>query len=138
MSFKIGGLDVLTVPAIPPNDSRAGHYNLLNTSTTTFPKGYRKSEKHAPFLVDTIFEKDVPVTMRDGVKLYCDIFRPAGDRKVPAVIMWSPYGKSGNGKCKSFIQYDVESSFLRLGPHGLDMIEGRFGVPQERLWHCQF
>ena len=97
MSLKIGGFNVLTVPAISPNDKRAGYYDPLNISTRTIQKGYRKSEKHAPFLVDTLFEKDVPVPMRDGVKLYCDIFRPADGQKVPAVILWSPYGKSGNG-----------------------------------------
>jgi predicted acyl esterase len=36
--------------------------------------------------------------MRDGVKLYSDIFHPTGPVKVPAIVMWSPYGKSGNGR----------------------------------------
>ncbi|BGP09062.1 hypothetical protein JCM10049v2_004917 [Rhodotorula toruloides] len=32
--------------------------------------------------------------MRDGAKLYCDIYRPAdSDEKIPCLIMWSPYGK---------------------------------------------
>ncbi|KAL1869038.1 hypothetical protein Plec18167_008041 [Paecilomyces lecythidis] len=35
--------------------------------------------------------------MRDGVKLRADIYRPKTDDKVPAIIMWGPYGKSGNG-----------------------------------------
>ncbi|MDP6642663.1 MAG: CocE/NonD family hydrolase [Rhodospirillales bacterium] len=40
-----------------------------------------------------IVERDVGVPMRDGVKLYADIFRPPGRKKVPALIAWSPYGK---------------------------------------------
>lgn len=42
-----------------------------------------------------IVERDVAVPMRDGVKLYVDVHRPAGKRsgRVPAIIAWSPYGK---------------------------------------------
>ena len=54
--------------------------------------------------------------MRDGVNLYADVFRPADESyKVPAIIPWSPYGKSGTG----FFQ--------------LDLVPGRVGVPQSSL-----
>jgi uncharacterized protein len=36
--------------------------------------------------------------MRDGVKLYCDIFRPSTDKKVPIILVWAPYGKHGNSE----------------------------------------
>ena len=36
---------------------------------------------------------DVPVTMRDGVVIYVDIFRPDADGKFPALVAISPYGK---------------------------------------------
>ncbi len=36
---------------------------------------------------------DVPVTMRDGVVIYVDIFRPDTDGKFPALVAISPYGK---------------------------------------------
>lgn len=45
--------------------------------------------------VDIIFEKDIAVTLRDGTTIYADVFRPAGTGKVPVIIAWSPYGKSG-------------------------------------------
>jgi hypothetical protein len=37
--------------------------------------------------------------MRDGTKIYADIFRLAAhaDVKVPALLPWSPYGKTGQG-----------------------------------------
>jgi predicted acyl esterase len=41
-----------------------------------------------------VFEKDVAVTLRDGVTIYVDVFRPAGNEKVPVIVAWSPYGKS--------------------------------------------
>jgi predicted acyl esterase len=44
-----------------------------------------------------ICEQDVAVKMRDGVELYCDIFRPDDDsEKIPAILAWSNYGKRPN------------------------------------------
>lgn len=46
-----------------------------------------------------ICEQDVAVEMRDGAKLYCDIFRPASsgpDEQVPVILAWSNYGKRPN------------------------------------------
>ena len=40
--------------------------------------------------------RDVAVAMRDGVKIYVDIFRPEGSTgKLPTLMTWSPYGKHG-------------------------------------------
>src|SRR5262249_49683030 len=38
-------------------------------------------------------EKNVRIPMRDGVRLAADIYRPVVDRKVPALLALSPYGK---------------------------------------------
>lgn len=46
-----------------------------------------------------ICEQDVAVEMRDGIKLYCDIFRPetsGENEQVPAILAWSNYGKRPN------------------------------------------
>ena len=40
-----------------------------------------------------ICEQDVAVEMRDGVKIYVDIYRPKTEEKVPLIISWSFYGK---------------------------------------------
>lgn len=45
-----------------------------------------------------LFERNLPVRMRDGVTIYVDIFRPeraAGERDLPALLARSPYGKHG-------------------------------------------
>ncbi len=39
------------------------------------------------------FERDVVATMRDGTKLYADVYRPAGDAEVPVLLIRSPYDK---------------------------------------------
>jgi hypothetical protein len=40
-----------------------------------------------------IIERDVAVTVRGGVTVYADVFRPADERPAPPLIAWSPYGK---------------------------------------------
>ncbi len=40
-----------------------------------------------------ICEQDVAVTMRDGCVIYCDIFRPDTDKKIPVIVSWSWFGK---------------------------------------------
>ena len=49
-----------------------------------------------------ICEYDVAVMMRDGVKIYVDIFRPEKEGKYPVLIAWSPYGKHGRRKVQRF------------------------------------
>ena len=40
-----------------------------------------------------ICEQDVAVKMRDGVTIYVDIYRPEGQKDLPVIISWSPFGK---------------------------------------------
>jgi predicted acyl esterase len=40
-----------------------------------------------------ICEQDIPVTMRDGIIIYTDIYRPIGQTNIPAIISWGPFGK---------------------------------------------
>ena len=59
-------------------------------------KGHVKEDGRKKMLVDSVLDRDTEISLRDGVHVYADIFRPASsdDVKVPAVICWSPYGKS--------------------------------------------
>ncbi|WP_099467144.1 CocE/NonD family hydrolase [Konateibacter massiliensis] len=38
-------------------------------------------------------EQDVPVVLRDGTKIYVDIYRPEGETNIPCIVSWSYYGK---------------------------------------------
>jgi predicted acyl esterase len=42
---------------------------------------------------DLLIEKDVEITLRDGVRLQADVFRPKGGGKVPAIINIGAYQK---------------------------------------------
>ncbi|KAF3031121.1 hypothetical protein E8E11_000306 [Didymella keratinophila] len=116
MSFTINGFQVELVDANPPGSQQSGPYSGFNPSTTILYKGHRRPgrEDVAPFQSDAIWEKDFAVPMQDGVTLRADIFRPTGEQKVPAILLWSPYGKDNNGV------------------HGLHLQPGRFGVPYNR------
>ena len=42
-------------------------------------------------------ELDIKVTMRDGVRLSTNIYRPEKDGKFPALLIRTPYGNGGEG-----------------------------------------
>lgn len=38
-------------------------------------------------------EQEVPVLLRDGTKIYCDIYRPRDAKDIPVIVSWSIFGK---------------------------------------------
>jgi predicted acyl esterase len=97
MSPKVGSVEVLQT-SITPLTADYARYEGFKPGTTTLPKGFRRTEENRPFDVDTLWERDTPIPMRDGTVLYGDVFRPANTfEKVPILLAWSPYGKSGTG-----------------------------------------
>lgn len=80
---------------------------------------------------DVVVEKDVMVTMRDGVKLATDVYLPAKDGKVvdgefPAVMERTPYDKEGTVNQGRY--------FARRGYAAvMQDVRGRFG--SEGIWH---
>lgn len=79
----------------------AEYYEDGNAFRKHIKAGWRKEPGLAAFQTDTVWDKDVAIAMRDGVEIRVDVFRPADTEqvKVPALIAWSPYGKSGRGQC---------------------------------------
>ncbi|PWY97393.1 alpha/beta-hydrolase [Testicularia cyperi] len=76
-------------------------YQGFNPRKETLPKGWTMYEDSRPLPCDLIVEHDVEVRVRDGCKLYCDIYRPADaeqrNEPIPAIMAWSPYGKKYSG-----------------------------------------
>ena len=50
-----------------------------------------------------IIQYDVAVKMRDGVKIYIDVYRPETEGKYPIIIAWGPYGKHGRIKIENMV-----------------------------------
>lgn len=84
---------------IEPPEAPDSFYNGFSETTQILPEGHQRYPRSRPFPKATIYERDQPIPMRDGVILRADIFRPADETtRVPAVLPWSPYGKSGTGR----------------------------------------
>jgi len=50
-----------------------------------------------------IKEYDTAVTMRDGIKIYINLFRPEKEGKYPVILAWGPYGKHGRFQIYSIL-----------------------------------
>lgn len=76
-----------------------------------------------------ICQYDVAVKMRDGIKIYIDIFSPENEAKYPAIISWSPYGKH------ACVQYKY---FPKCGVCDCDMSDHcTFEGPDPAYWCLQ-
>lgn len=76
---------------------------------------------------DVVVERNVMVTMRDGIRLATDVYRPAMDGKViegrlPAIMERTPYGKAERSRSEIEIgmpdpmkRHEVATFFVRAG-----------------------
>ena len=124
----------LYVPSRPlePGSDRYGVLSEFDPGTRTLAAGSRIAPMFGPLPVDIVLDKDVAVTLRDGVTIYVDVFRPAGTEKVPVIVAWSPYGK-GQGTSASVLGI--------FGMVGLDngVVSGleKFEGPDPAYWCAQ-
>ncbi|MET7744293.1 CocE/NonD family hydrolase [Streptomyces sp. NPDC005385] len=80
--------------------ARYGILSDFEPGRRTLETGFQIAPPFKRLPVDIVLDKDVPVTLRDGVTIHVDIFRPAGTERVPVIVAWSPYGK-GQGTSAS-------------------------------------
>jgi len=88
------------VPSQPLPPERTGPLTGFDPGTRTLSAGSRIAPPFLPLPDDIVLEKDVKVTLRDGVTIHVDVFRPVGTEAVPVIVAWSPYGK-GQGASPS-------------------------------------
>ena len=116
-----------------PSHYEAGDANGLlsefRPSITTLGAGYRVDPRFRSLPTDIVFEKDVAVTMRDGVTIYVDVLRPPGSDRVPVIIAWSPYGKSQGTTARVTSLFDMIGIDNR-SLSGLEKFEG----PDPAYW----
>ncbi len=108
----------------PPLSDPESNFKGFNPGTTLLPRGYVHEEGALPLPCEIIMERDVAVTLRDGVKIYVDIFRPNTDEKVPALLNSSVFGKNG-----SYITLNLIA--------GWNNVPDRFGIPKGTLSELQ-
>ncbi len=81
---QVVGMDV---PAQMFQAVADGYEGVFVDPTTKYP------EVSQPTFT-AVAEKSVKVKMRDGVELVCDVARPGGDGKFPAILTRTPYGRT--------------------------------------------
>ncbi|KAF3397969.1 hypothetical protein F1880_005727 [Penicillium rolfsii] len=107
--FKVGQVDV------PMRDSPRPQGPPATPKTVELPAGHKRRPDCRALPSPVILDQDQILTLRDGTKIRVDIYRPSTDGKVPAILMWGPYGKSGSG------------------PLNLSSMPLRAGIPAEQL-----
>ena len=103
-------------------------YDLLDKFDKHFKLPRKKIENGTPDRHDKIeVEKNVPIPMRDGVKLYANIYKPKAEGKFPVILTRLPYGKDEYycfmpafgkfwaGKGYIFVAQDVRGKFCSEG-----------------------
>lgn len=110
--------DMQISPLLPPHihPSFAPLKVKFKPEQIVLKKGHVRDEGRMPLPCDVILERDVQITMRDGIKVNVDIYRPttSDTEPVPAIICWSPYGKADASK-------------------SLDVMPFGMGVPKDRI-----
>jgi len=122
----------LFLPSQPLPPARTGLLTGFDPGTRTLEAGFQIAPQFRAIPVDILFDKDVAVTLRDGVTIHVDVFRPAGAEQVPAIVAFSPYGK-GQGTSASVMGV--------FGMVGLDngIVSGleKFEGPDPAYWCAQ-
>jgi len=112
--------NVAFAPAAPlPADYAFGPQTKILKKGSVFPPAAM------PLPCDILWDRDIPVKLRDGVTIYTDVLRPVGGGKAPAIVAWSPYGKTTPQK-------DVQSGVDPKEVTGLSKSEG----PDAGFWVC--
>lgn len=122
--------DAVFVPANPNGQEQdQGLFSAFEPGVRTLPVGFQVAPRFQPLPVEIVFEKDVAVTLRDGVTMYVDVFRPAGADNAPAIVAWSPYGKSTGNAPK----YNNLFNMLGMDQSGLSGLM-KFEGPDPAFW----
>lgn len=90
---------IATKPIDPPRLGRNNYQGFKNGQREILPKGWNGYRSRA-LPCDILVEHDVEITVRDGARLYCDIYRSPDTgplNKVPALLGFSPFGKKFSG-----------------------------------------
>jgi uncharacterized protein len=129
----MGNPEAVFVPALRYDEADDPTvFGKFDPGTRVLPAGFQTMQQFHPIPIDIVFEKDTAVTLRDGSTIYVDVFRPAGTEKVPVVVAWSPYGKSGGTLPRNWIMFTIlgvdQSEFS-----GLAKFEG----PDPAFWCAQ-
>lgn len=64
-----------------------------------------------------VLEKNHAISMRDGIILYADVYRPASEAKSPTIVFFAPFGKHGAVPREKFPNMGVDFTKLSKYTH---------------------
>lgn len=102
------------------------------TDLNTIPGGwgyYSPMNKRSYVENGIICEQDTAITLRDGVTIYADIYRPEGQTQVPCILAWSIYGKRPHDMPRPWATYGVPADAISNGT--------KFEGPDPHYW-CHY
>ncbi|KAF5684878.1 cocaine esterase [Fusarium circinatum] len=124
--------DAIISKITPAPEHPRFNYDGFKPGRRILETGHVRYPGRRPFGVRTMYERDQAITVRDGARLYSDIFRPESSdtQPVPCILPWSPYGKTGTGPQN----YDFMAPY-RAGI-ALDRTSGyeKFEAPDPAEW----
>jgi putative CocE/NonD family hydrolase len=116
-------LQVAYKPLGKPEVGVNGYVEPTPGKTEVLPKGSTPFNARA-LDSDIRIDHDVEVIVRDGCRLYADIYRPTGSKKVPVILSWSPYGKKYTALDMIFNVCKWQCCLKREDVSGLEKFEG--------------
>ncbi|KAJ6028332.1 hypothetical protein N7540_003908 [Penicillium herquei] len=107
-------------------------YPGFSPCTKTLSRGSIQKEGHLPLPCDILLEKDVDILMRDGARLYADVYRPpkAPPGSLPTVFASTPFGKQGGPNRHNFDKREWRCGVPRNVVSSLEVFEG----PDPAYW----
>lgn len=87
-------VEVLFRNATAPEDPQV-KWRGFQPGRTRLAAGSTYSPEGRPLSCDIVLDRDVEMRLRDGTRIFLDVYRPVTEEPLPAVLAWSPYGKQG-------------------------------------------
>jgi predicted acyl esterase len=114
--------------ALFENDRSEDHplYPGFKPGSTLLKHGHVNIPGALPLPCDILWERDIAVHMRDGVKIYVDVYRPptAKEGTVPAIIAGGPFGKNGGLNRAGFAQAPWRNGVPQRSVSSFEKFEG--------------
>jgi predicted acyl esterase len=123
----IDATETLFRDATPPEDPRV-NWRGFQPGRSTLAAGSTYSPDGRPLICDIVLDRDVEMALRDGARIFLDVYRPVTEEPLPAILVWSPYGKQGG-----FWRYDDlpgRAGVAASATSGLEKFEG----PDPAFW----
>lgn len=113
-----------------PIDAEESRYPGFRPGTEEIAAGHVEKDGALAVPSPLTRDRDVAISLRDGIVIYADIYRPAEvTGPLPAILVWSPYGKHDG--FLTFEDFPFRAGVPQSRLSGLEKFEG-----PDPAWWC--